>query len=99
MKTIAFFNNKGGVGKTTLVYHIAWMLAELGQRVLAADLDPQANLSSMFLEEERLEELKCKSSSAERNLSKWLCLLRKSMKRREDSSRRTKNSLSGTITN
>ena len=63
MKTIAFFNNKGGVGKTTLVYHIAWMLAELGQRVLAADLDPQANLSSMFLEEERLEELKCKSSS------------------------------------
>jgi len=57
MKTIAFFNNKGGVGKTTLVYHIAWMMTELGYRVLAADLDPQANLSSMFLEEERLEEL------------------------------------------
>ena len=57
MKTIAFFNNKGGVGKTTLVYHIAWMMAEQGHRVLAADLDPQANLSSMFLEEERLEEL------------------------------------------
>jgi cellulose biosynthesis protein BcsQ len=57
MKTIAFFNNKGGVGKTTLVYHIAWMMTELGHRVLAADLDPQANLSSMFLEEERLEEL------------------------------------------
>ncbi len=57
MKTIAFFNNKGGVGKTTLVYHIAWMMTELGHRVLAADLDPQANLSSMFLEEDRLEEL------------------------------------------
>jgi chromosome partitioning protein len=57
MKTIAFFNNKGGVGKTTLVYHIAWMMAELRHRVLAADLDPQANLSSMFLEDERLEEL------------------------------------------
>lgn len=57
MKTIAFFNNKGGVGKTTLVYHIAWMMAESGHRVLAADLDPQANLSSMFLPEERLEEL------------------------------------------
>ena len=57
MKTIAFFNNKGGVGKTTLVYHIARMMAELGHRVLAADMDPQANLTSMFLEEERLEEL------------------------------------------
>ena len=57
MKTIAFFNNKGGVGKTTLVYHVAWMCAELGKRVLAVDLDPQANLTTMFLEEERLEEL------------------------------------------
>ena len=55
MKTIGFFNNKGGVGKTTLVYHVAWMLAELGHRVLVADFDPQANLSSNFLEEERLE--------------------------------------------
>jgi len=53
MKTIAFFNNKGGVGKTTLVYHIAWMMSELGHNVLAADLDPQANLSSMFLSEEK----------------------------------------------
>ena len=57
MKTIAFFNNKGGVGKTTLVYHLAWMYAELGVSVVAADLDPQANLSAMFLDEERLEEL------------------------------------------
>lgn len=55
MKTIAFFNNKGGVGKTALVYHLAWMFADQGQRVLAADLDPQANLSTMFLDEERLE--------------------------------------------
>ena len=57
MKTIAFFNNKGGVGKTTLVYHLAWMYAELGFSVLAADLDPQANLSTVFLDEERLERL------------------------------------------
>lgn len=57
MKTIAFFNNKGGVGKTTLVYHIAWMMAEQGQRVLAVDLDPQSNLSSMFLPDEILEEI------------------------------------------
>jgi cellulose biosynthesis protein BcsQ len=54
---IAFFNNKGGVGKTSLVYHVAWMLAELGRRVVAVDLDPQANLTAMFLDEERLEEI------------------------------------------
>jgi len=57
MKTIAFFNNKGGVGKTSLVYHLAWMLSELDHRVITADLDPQANLSGMFLGEARLAEL------------------------------------------
>ncbi len=57
MKTMTFFNDKGGVGKTSLVYHLAWMYAELGLSVLAADLDPQANLTSMFLDEERMEEL------------------------------------------
>ncbi len=55
MKSIALFNNKGGVGKTSLVYHLAWMYADLGFTVLAADLDPQANLTTMFLEEDRLE--------------------------------------------
>jgi chromosome partitioning protein len=54
---IAFFNNKGGVGKTSLVYHLAWMYCELGLRVIAADLDPQANLTSAFLEDDRLEEI------------------------------------------
>ena len=54
---ITVFNNKGGVGKTSLVYHLAWMYAELDYNVLAADLDPQANLTSMFLEDDMLEEL------------------------------------------
>ena len=57
MNSIAFFNNKGGVGKTSLVYHTAWMFAELGYRALAVDLDPQSNLSIMALDEERLEVL------------------------------------------
>jgi cellulose biosynthesis protein BcsQ len=57
MKSIAFFNNKGGVGKTSLVYHLSWMYADLGLNVLAADLDPQANLSAMFLDEDRLEQV------------------------------------------
>ena len=57
MKSIAFFNNQGGVGKTTLGYHLSWMFGELGYSVVAADLDPQANLTAMFLDEDRLEEL------------------------------------------
>ena len=55
MKKLAFFNNKGGVGKTTLVYHVAWMLSELGHRVIAADFDPQANLTVMALKPSQIE--------------------------------------------
>jgi cellulose biosynthesis protein BcsQ len=54
---ITFFNNKGGVGKTSLVFHLAWMFSEMGKRVVAIDLDPQANLTSAFLPEETLEAL------------------------------------------
>ncbi len=53
---IAFFNNKGGVGKTSMVYHLSWMLSDRGLRVIAADLDPQSNLTAAFLDEERLEQ-------------------------------------------
>lgn len=55
--TVAFFNNKGGVGKTSLVYHLAWMFQELGVRVVAADLDPQANLTAAFFDENEIQEL------------------------------------------
>ena len=54
---ITFFNNKGGVGKTSLAYHLAWMMAEQGERVLACDLDPQANLTASFMNEDDLESL------------------------------------------
>ena len=54
---ITFFNNKDGVGRTSLVYHLAWMLSDLGHRVLACDLDPQANLTTAFLNEGHLEKL------------------------------------------
>lgn len=57
MKTLTFFNNKGGVGKTSLVYHLAWMFAELEQKVLAVDLDPQSNLTSAFLAQEEVEKI------------------------------------------
>jgi cellulose biosynthesis protein BcsQ len=54
---IAFFNNNGRMDQTSLVYHLAWMYTDQDLRVVAADLDPQANLTAAFLDEERLEEL------------------------------------------
>jgi chromosome partitioning protein len=51
---LAMFNNKGGVGKTTLTYHLAHMFQRLGVRVLAVDLDPQSNLTAAFLDEDDL---------------------------------------------
>ena len=46
---IIMTNQKGGVGKTTLVFHLASLFAADGKSVLAVDLDPQANLTSCFL--------------------------------------------------
>lgn len=48
MKTIAFSNIKGGVGKTTSAVNVAYDLAFLGYRVLLIDLDPQSNSSDFF---------------------------------------------------
>jgi chromosome partitioning protein len=45
MRTIAFINQKGGVGKTTSTVNIGAGLAKLKKRVLLIDLDPQAHLT------------------------------------------------------
>jgi len=54
---LTFFNNKGGVGKTSLIYHLAWTFAALRKRIVIMDLDPQANLTAAFLEEDKIEEI------------------------------------------
>ena len=46
---IAFFNHKGGVSKTTTAFHLGWMLASKGKRVILADADPQCNLTGLVL--------------------------------------------------
>ena len=45
-KIITFFNHKGGVGKTTLVHNLGFILADRGYKVLLIDADPQMNLTA-----------------------------------------------------
>lgn len=47
-RTIVLANQKGGVSKTSTVRNLSFSLAELGQKVLAVDLDPQCNLTVCF---------------------------------------------------
>lgn len=52
--TISLINMKGGVGKTTLAFNLSWHCAWRGKmKVLAVDLDPQANLSQYFMGTEK----------------------------------------------
>ena len=54
--TIAVANQKGGVAKTTTVVSLGAALAELGQRVLLVDIDPQGSLTfSLGVDPEDLE--------------------------------------------
>ncbi|EJH4501929.1 TPA: AAA family ATPase [Cronobacter sakazakii] len=46
---ISLFNHKGGVSKTTTVFHLGWKIANLGKRVLIVDADPQCNLTGLTL--------------------------------------------------
>lgn len=50
METIAVLNEKGGVGKTSLVVNLAYLMAaEFERQVVAVDLDQQANMSSILV--------------------------------------------------
>jgi len=57
MKIISIFNNKGGVGKTTLTYHLAHILAEMDKKILILDMDSQCNLSLYGMQEKTLEKI------------------------------------------
>lgn len=56
MKTIAVFDY-GGADRASVVYHLAWMYAELDYRVVVADLNPQARLTSLFLDYAQIQAL------------------------------------------
>lgn len=58
MDVVAFFNNKGGVGKTTLACNFAAFEArEVGRRTLVIDLDPQCNSTQLMLAESDWEDI------------------------------------------
>lgn len=48
-KKLVFFNNKGGVGKTTIAYNTAIKFSKNGYKTVLVDLDPQCNLSELVL--------------------------------------------------
>jgi len=54
-KKLVFFNNKGGVGKTTLAYNTAVQFANKSYKTVLVDLDPQCNLTRLALGEEYYE--------------------------------------------
>lgn len=57
MKIISLFNNKGGVGKSTLGYHLGCALGKMGKKTLLVDLDPQCNLTISAIFENQLEKI------------------------------------------
>jgi chromosome partitioning protein len=57
MITVALAGSGHGSGKTMLAYHLSHMLAWMGFRVLAVDLDPQPDLTASFLDTEQIEAL------------------------------------------
>ena len=56
MSIIAVVNNKGGVGKTTTTVHLAVAMQKLGKKVLAIDIDEQANLLMHLFEYHHVKE-------------------------------------------
>jgi cellulose biosynthesis protein BcsQ len=68
---VALFNNKGGVGKTTITVNLAHALAKRGNRVLMVDADPQCNLSAFCLIEDQLDDLLAASEAGTGSTTVW----------------------------
>lgn len=57
MPIIAIVNTKGGVGKTSTVFHLAAAWAQEGKKILIVDADPQASITSGFWGQDALDEI------------------------------------------
>jgi chromosome partitioning protein len=57
MRTIAVVNQKGGCGKTTVSINLASALADIGQKVLLVDMDPQSHCAvGLAVPEDQIEQ-------------------------------------------
>lgn len=75
-KLITFFNHKGGVGKTTLVHNLGFILADRGYKVLLIDADPQMNLTSaMYGLSTSVEYSTDDGSKWSKNIQKYISLI------------------------
>jgi cellulose biosynthesis protein BcsQ len=57
VKSIGFFTNKGGVGKTTLLCNLAGYLSREGRNILVVDADPQANATQYMFSDSKVEQV------------------------------------------
>ena len=73
MKSIVFFNNKGGVGKTTLTCNVAsYLNTHKNMRVLLIDADPQCNATQAMLSDDECDSIYLKKSSQHKTIFDYL---------------------------
>jgi cellulose biosynthesis protein BcsQ len=70
-KSLAFFNHKGGVGKTTLAVNTARAFCQIGLRTLVVDADPQCNATAFYLAEATVDTLLDESIDPEEGGTIW----------------------------
>ncbi|MGC5831209.1 ParA family protein [Ralstonia pseudosolanacearum] len=81
--SLALFNHKGGVGKTTLTVNLARAFGQLGLRTLVVDADPQCNATAFYLNEDQVDQLLSDSVDPEEGGTIWSGIARYARSRGE----------------
>lgn len=79
MRTICVFNNKGGVGKTTLLCNLAsYFASKRNKKVLVVDADPQCNATAYMVREKVLDKIYASTSTDSLTINSLITNLKKS---------------------